>query len=248
MKKIFTLLGGLLVASNFAVCAEKVTVYISDEDGKEIAYDFDANLKKDADGVYTLENLFSTSETTKGIPFSFKFDQPEVDKTSPIEVTSNLTAIKDWDGYYYIKNSNDKHPIFWIYDLNGIDDWVRLRYSFIYLGKDGSYVYRYDTSDPDNKYEYYVSLMISGTFNGYNSETDDYTTELFTGEGEEDPWLYVEFWFNEPNANDDDYVSSVSVENAPVEFYNLQGVKVAEPSHGIFIRKQGTETSKAILR
>ncbi len=202
MRKIFTFLGGLLLASSLTAMAEEVTVYISDENGNEIAYDFDADLTKDADGIYTLANLFKTSDTTLGIPFSFKFNQPEVGKSSPIEVTSNIAAIEGWDGYYYIKNSNDKHPVFWIYDLNGIDDWVRLRYSFIYLGEDGSSVYRYDKSDTDNKYEYVATFMISGTFNGYNAETDAYDKELFTGEGEEDPWLYVEFWFNEPEADD----------------------------------------------
>ncbi|MDE6631881.1 MAG: hypothetical protein K2K23_02675 [Muribaculaceae bacterium] len=112
MKKIYTLLGGLVLASGMTVNAEEVTVYISDEDGNEIAYDFDAELTKDADGVYTLENLFKTSDTTLGIPFSFKFNQPEVGKSSPIEVTSNHTAIEGFDGYYYIKNSNDKYPVF----------------------------------------------------------------------------------------------------------------------------------------
>ena len=35
--------------------------------------------------------------------------------------------------------------------------------------------------------------------------------------------------------------------NAPVEYYNLQGVRVAEPSNGIFIRRQGTKVSKIAL-
>lgn len=36
-------------------------------------------------------------------------------------------------------------------------------------------------------------------------------------------------------------------ENAPVEFYNLQGVKVACPENGIYIRKQGNKVTKVIL-
>ena len=35
--------------------------------------------------------------------------------------------------------------------------------------------------------------------------------------------------------------------NAPVEYYNLQGVKVENPSNGIFIRKQGSKTTKVVL-
>ena len=41
--------------------------------------------------------------------------------------------------------------------------------------------------------------------------------------------------------------SVIAGENAPVEYYNLQGVKVARPENGIFIRKQGTKTTKVVL-
>lgn len=33
-------------------------------------------------------------------------------------------------------------------------------------------------------------------------------------------------------------------ENAPVEYYNLQGIRVANPSHGIYIRRQGRTATK----
>ena len=42
-------------------------------------------------------------------------------------------------------------------------------------------------------------------------------------------------------------VEGIDNENAPVEYFNLQGVKVANPDHGIFIRRQGTRTTKVIL-
>ena len=35
--------------------------------------------------------------------------------------------------------------------------------------------------------------------------------------------------------------------NAPVEYYNMQGVKVENPSNGIFIKKQGNKTTKVVL-
>lgn len=37
-------------------------------------------------------------------------------------------------------------------------------------------------------------------------------------------------------------------ENAPVEYYNLQGVRVANPTAGLYIIKQGSKVSKAIIR
>lgn len=46
-----------------------------------------------------------------------------------------------------------------------------------------------------------------------------------------------------------DGIADVNVdENAPVEYFNLQGVRVANPENGIFIRRQGTKTSKVYVK
>ncbi|MCM1519578.1 MAG: hypothetical protein NC098_02205 [Lachnoclostridium sp.] len=37
-------------------------------------------------------------------------------------------------------------------------------------------------------------------------------------------------------------------ENAPVEYYNLQGVRVENPSNGIFIRRQGNKATKVLVK
>ena len=42
-------------------------------------------------------------------------------------------------------------------------------------------------------------------------------------------------------------IEEIATENAPVEYYNLQGVKVNAPENGIFIRKQGAKTTKVVL-
>ncbi len=42
-------------------------------------------------------------------------------------------------------------------------------------------------------------------------------------------------------------IEEVATDNAPVEYYNLQGVKVANPENGIFIKKQGSKTTKVVL-
>lgn len=39
----------------------------------------------------------------------------------------------------------------------------------------------------------------------------------------------------------------INNENVPVEYYNLQGVKVANPENGVFIRVQGGKASKIVL-
>ncbi|MDE6927471.1 MAG: hypothetical protein K2P06_01965 [Muribaculaceae bacterium] len=35
--------------------------------------------------------------------------------------------------------------------------------------------------------------------------------------------------------------------NAPVEYYNLQGVRVMNPENGLYIRRQGKNVTKVIL-
>lgn len=43
-------------------------------------------------------------------------------------------------------------------------------------------------------------------------------------------------------------VDNVNIDaNVPVEYYNLQGVKVENPENGIFIKKQGSKTTKVVL-
>ncbi|MDE5941842.1 MAG: chitobiase/beta-hexosaminidase C-terminal domain-containing protein [Muribaculaceae bacterium] len=37
-------------------------------------------------------------------------------------------------------------------------------------------------------------------------------------------------------------------EEAPVEYFNLQGVRVAEPANGLFIRRQGNKVEKVVIR
>ena len=45
----------------------------------------------------------------------------------------------------------------------------------------------------------------------------------------------------------DSSVAEIFDANAPVEYYNLQGVRVNNAENGIFIRKQGNKTTKVIL-
>lgn len=44
-------------------------------------------------------------------------------------------------------------------------------------------------------------------------------------------------------------VASIAAEeNAPVEYYNLQGIRVANPENGLYIIKQGAKTSKVLVK
>ncbi|MDE6291207.1 MAG: hypothetical protein K2M16_06720 [Muribaculaceae bacterium] len=43
-------------------------------------------------------------------------------------------------------------------------------------------------------------------------------------------------------------VAGLESEDAPVEYFNLNGMKVAQPTEGIFIRRQGSKTEKVVIR
>ena len=70
------------------------------------------------------------------------------------------------------------------------------------------------------------------------------TGQLFScyASGQNDVYLYQRVG-DIPTGIEDTMVD----ENAPVEYYNLQGVKVANPENGIFIKKQGAKATKVVL-
>jgi hypothetical protein len=40
----------------------------------------------------------------------------------------------------------------------------------------------------------------------------------------------------------------VDSENAPVEYYNLQGVRVVNPQNGLYIKRQGNKATKVLVK
>ncbi|MDE6268850.1 MAG: hypothetical protein K2M04_07195 [Muribaculaceae bacterium] len=58
----------------------------------------------------------------------------------------------------------------------------------------------------------------------------------------------LEAWDDNYNAIDDVFVGEDSDLNAPVEYYNLQGVRVDNPSNGLYIVKQGKKVTKQVIR
>ena len=61
------------------------------------------------------------------------------------------------------------------------------------------------------------------------------------------PGAYVAMYTFEVPADVDTAIESVEVAAGAVEYYNLQGVKVANPENGLFIKKQGNKVSKVVL-
>ena len=61
------------------------------------------------------------------------------------------------------------------------------------------------------------------------------------------PWKYF-LDIQEIDFSGIDGVESDECSDAPVEYYNLQGMRVENPTSGIYIRRQGSKTSKGFIR
>ncbi|MDE5849366.1 MAG: hypothetical protein K2H38_04435 [Muribaculaceae bacterium] len=180
------------------------------------------SLTKNADGIWTLADFLQS-----GVPFSFKFDKPEaVGDKAPITITSNVKV--DGDNYYLL--DNEEKPIegkICNYQKKGGE--IALSNPSIINTPSYSYVKKFDKEK--DGYEYKATFTVQAT---------DENSKSYT--------LYVSFTFNDTDNGGTSSANVVSVENAPVEYYNLNGQRVSEPSNGIFIRKQGSKTSKIAIK
>ncbi len=52
----------------------------------------------------------------------------------------------------------------------------------------------------------------------------------------------------DPEWTNNDGISTIAVENAPAVYFNLNGVQVANPANGLFIKKQGNVVTKVIVK
>ena len=46
----------------------------------------------------------------------------------------------------------------------------------------------------------------------------------------------------------EDIIAGEEDNNAPVEYYNINGVRVENPAAGLYIKRQGSKVSKVIIR
>lgn len=97
---------------------------------------------------------------------------------------------------------------------------------------DGSCVYRW-TMPAGEAANYMVGFA--------STVNEDGTVNIF----QFNPGIRLAMYTFNPNGSSG--INDINADdNAPVEYYNLQGVKVANPEGGIFIKKQGNKTEKFI--
>lgn len=80
----------------------------------------------------------------------------------------------------------------------------------------------------------------------YGLPSAEYTSDYGPGKLY-DTWSNYSLASTEPGGGGTTGVENIGADNAPVEYFNLQGVKIANPEKGIFIKKQGNKTTKVVL-
>ena len=122
---------------------------------------------------------------------------------------------------------------------------------YLYAASSGSNYLRTETTLSDNSSATIVIDEATGVatikFQGSNTRNwmrYNSQSKLFScyTSGQNDVYLYQRVG-DIPTGIEDTMVD----DNAPVEYYNLQGVKVANPENGIFIKKQGAKATKVVL-
>lgn len=136
------------------------------------------------------------------------------------DMTFTGSTIKDyeWDGYMYTYLNADCTIT--------LTDGTSMSFSMPYLYEDASYV---ETLENEAS-KYYGVICVGGYY----------------GDGENDyAEFYVTFYFNSETSG----IADVAVdENAPIEYYNLQGLRVDNPTNGLYIRRQGNNTTKVFVK
>lgn len=221
-------------------------IYDIDFDDPDSAIYFGANRIKSAT-IITSEwpepAALSVTYDTDGIGFESSLDMGAENLSSlvytPIdefgsydsrcfEVDYNQTP----EGNYYVDSSSDTQSTYRV-DRFGLT--LQNVSTYVYHNSDG------DTSD----YSGEKGLVTYDEVNGYPLE---YISQYkYYGAGEyENQYKTV---YSDYTAFEAAGVGVVEAENdAPVEYYNLHGIRVINPGSGLYIRRQGDEVSKIILR
>lgn len=194
----------------------------------------DTEIVKLEDGSYSIPDFLNS-----GAPVSFKFKTPvaSMEPEYEVEITSNVEYDPDYYCYYLLTPEDDyiecefemNGKKFYMYDVDVIyDDYTNVMWSETGVINRG-----YDGKDYDFSYVFNIDAE------AFVASTPDVVDEDFC-------YVWFEIYFNDPDGSS---VSAVKVENnAAVEYYNLNGVRVGNPSNGIFIRKQGADVKKVFIK
>lgn len=116
------------------------------------------------------------------------------------------------------------------------------------LDADGNEIYAYAEGDPT------IGSIAKEDFKGMDLTQMGHITIQFTKavntfwfkNGGKQPAVFMNIYPVDPTSALDNVL--VADENAPVEYFNLQGVRVENPANGLFIKRQGNTVTKVVVK
>lgn len=246
MRKLFTMFGAVLMLGSVTANAQGVadeeepgqaiTVWTSYWDEEEYESmemkDYDTVLIKNEDGSYTIEDFFNS-----GIPASFTFEENSSSFMKPLHMCGNIWNDPERPGMPFLMTSSD-----------------------FTVGSEGYPVNEFDYM---TSYAHYLDGAVTTINMTFVDETSNYVSYVMVldplctafitlsgadANGNELPEFYMQFEFDLSYWDNSGVKNVEDNSNAPAEYYNVNGVRVSDPSNGIFIRKQGSEVKKVIIR
>lgn len=208
--------------------------------------DYNTTLKLNADGSLTLKDFCEDS----GVPLNFYLDK----------ALTYEEGTEDYEGYYWSNvyfNNTEKYNDWTYYVLYPDGSWPSNGECILYsvsgnpeddvtvywpaVGAGNQVASGYAYVEQTGTTEYFLYSIIDGYT---SSEANQWVSNL-------NGFLKIGFYFNMeewPVYTPEAGVSAIESANGEVEYYNLQGVRVANPENGIFVRRQGNKVSKVVIR
>lgn len=239
--------------------------YINLTEGGEVTFTIDANGNMTADKRYTLyiENngvagVFSTSKLV--IPngtITCDYDESGENTVNEVYVEKQIDGdfprlfvsnVHPWADYGVFFDLDEKDPYYAAAVEQIVGDASRDGYEPFYFCT----AYWGDDEHTSVGAEKFVEATLSNdgqtlTFNNtWSCVSLSQTTNSLSWYGLNQPAVIN---FTLPEAGVEDIIGDVDNSNAPVEYFNLQGIRVNEPAAGsLVIRRQGTEVSKILVK
>lgn len=238
MKKFLLTLGAmaLFAAPSFAQDEladnqQEVDTYYLDQtqDGKELYPAIECVVSRGEGNNYTVNNAFNS-----GVDMTFNFDLAELDGNgwAPVHYVASDTFVENAeyneDGslrlrdYILIKPNNEHWTIT---DTAGATvEMTRVCF------RDGSAWLCPMHVEGEDPWFYVETYVWAETTSGWSDVH------------------YMTFYFDETPQAGGASVGRIEIDNSPVEYYNLQGVKVDNPTNGLYIVRQGKKAHKVMIK
>ena len=214
--------------------SEPFELTITAEDGATIYYSIDGT---DPSIVY--ENPITISETTTVKAFAQKDDK----SSSIIEAT--YTYVITADVTFFVNNQKYWNPInLYCWEDGGSqcsNSWPGNQMNYITIeGVEGNWYSVTLQNIPVNR----ALRWIFNNNSEQTSDSDPFVVEEYDTDPTDGYQVYLTLSSDGGSITG---IDGIEAENAPVEYFNLQGVRVANPENGLYIRRQGNKVEKVFL-